>query len=179
MLFKRRDEDVHDEPIREARVVDPSEDITLVRESAIDAVAEPEIVRTVAVIGPSIVIKGEVTGDEDLRVEGRVEGTVSLPQSRLSVGDGGAIEADVNAKTLNVEGHIQGDVAAVETVVLKSGGNMQGNITAPRITLEDGCVFNGTISMACDKGAVVTDLKSPTASSSSPSITTPGEQHAG
>lgn len=159
MIFKRRDQGGDAEFVGEARFVDPSEDITAVRESAIDAVAEPEIVTATAVIGQSIVIRGDVSGDEDLVIEGRVEGSVALPKSRLTVGSNGDIAADVNAKTLNIQGQIKGDVDAIENVVLKSTGKMQGNIKAPRITLEDGCIFNGTINMESEPSAVITDLK--------------------
>ena len=160
MFFNRRENEAHEEVIGEATFVDPSESITEIREE-IEGYAEPELVATTAVIGETIVIKGEVSGDEDLRVEGRVEGSVSMPKSRLTVGSSGNIHADVNAKTLNVEGHIDGDVSALEKVVLKSTGHMQGNIKAPRITLEDGCKFNGTISMDSEPSAVVTDIKTP------------------
>ena len=74
MIFKRREDAARDDYVGEARYVDPSEAITEVSDHTIDAVAEPQIVSPVATIGPSIVIKGEVTGDEDLLVEGRVEG---------------------------------------------------------------------------------------------------------
>ncbi len=178
MLFKRR-EYVEDDIIREARIMDPSEDITEVRDKTIDAVAEPEIVATTAVIGPTIVIKGEVTGDEDLLVEGRVEGNVALPKSRLTVGNSGDITADVKAKTLNIQGSLNGDVSAVETVVLKSGGRMQGNIKAPRITLEDGCKFNGTINMDMEPSAVVTDFTASAKGDAAPSVKKPSEQQAG
>ena len=175
MIFKRRELEEEAEVIGEARVVDPSEDVTERREEAIEAVAEPELVTTSAVIGQSIVIKGEVTGDEDLLVEGRVEGSVTLPKSRLTIGSNGDIAADVNAKTLSVEGNIKGDVAAKENVVLKSSGSMHGNISAPRITLEDGCKFNGTIHMEEESTATVTDLKSQAAQ---PTVKKTTEQHA-
>jgi cytoskeletal protein CcmA (bactofilin family) len=175
MLFKRRDHDDETQFIGEARVVDPSEDITEMRDSTIDAVAEAQIVTAVAVIGPTIVIKGEVTGDEDLLVEGRVEGTVALPKSRLTVGASGEIAANVSAKTVNIEGSIIGDVAAIENVVLRSSGKMQGNIKAPRITLEEGCKFNGTVNMEMEPTAVVTDLKK---STQEPTIKKTTEQHA-
>ena len=124
-----------------------------------DARAEPQIVSTMAVIGPTICIKGEVTGEEDLLVEGRVEGNVALPQSRLVVGANGNVAANIKVRALDVEGHVQGDVSAGETVVLTSSGVMQGNIKAPRVTLQDGCKFKGTIDMDLEPSAVVTDLK--------------------
>ncbi len=173
MLFNKREREVEQDVIGEARVVDPSEDITVTRDDMIDAVAEPQLVTMTAVIGQSIVIRGDVSGDEDLLVEGRIEGTVALPKSRLVIGANGNVAADVNAKTLRVEGTMTGDIAALDSVVVKSTGKMHGNIKAPRITLEDGCRFNGTINMDTEASAVVTDLKTP-----SPSVKTTSEKQA-
>lgn len=175
MMFKRRDQRDASQFVGEARVIDPSEDTTELRGSAIEAAAEPQIVSTSAVIGQTIVVRGEITGDEDLLVEGRIEGSVALPKSRLTVGVSDDVSATINAKTLSIEGSINGDVAAVENVVLTSTGKMAGNIKAPRITLEDGCTFNGTIDMETEPTAVVTDLKQ---STPSPTVKKPSEQHA-
>lgn len=160
MLFKRRDSGSVTDSDR-LSVIDPREAITDTYGETIDAVAEEAIVMTTkAVIGQSIRIKGDVTGDEDLLVEGVVEGTVSLPKSRLTIGESGNVSATVNAKSLSVEGSIDGDVNAGETVVLSSSAKMQGNIKAPRITIEDGCRFKGMIDMDMEPAAaVVTDIK--------------------
>ena len=167
MLFKKREQEEEREVIGEAKVVDPTESVTAVRGASIDAVAEDtEVVAARAVIGQSICIKGDVSGDEDLLVEGRIEGTVSLMKSRLTVGSNGHVMATVNAKALNIEGNMEDDVNAGDSVVLTSSGKMQGNIKAPRITLQDGCKFKGTIEMEMDPKPVVTDLKQPSASAS-------------
>ena len=103
--------------------------------------------RTPATIGPSIQISGDVTGDEDVRIEGRVEGTVSLSDNILTVGKEGQINATVNARAIFVEGKVQGDLKGDEQIVIHSSGNVRGNIVAPRVTLEDGCKFKGSIDM--------------------------------
>ncbi len=165
MLFKRKEEE--GEIIGEAKVIDGSEEITDVHGASIEATAEePELVAPSAIIGQSILIKGDVSGDEDLIVEGRIEGTVSLLKNRLTIGANGNVHATVNAKALNIEGNIKGDVNAGENVVLTSSGKMQGNIKAPRITLQDGCKFKGTIDMELKPSSVVTDLKPPSSNSS-------------
>ena len=167
MLFKRKEPVEGGEIIGEAKVVDRSEEITKVRGASIEATAkEPELVAPSAIIGQSILIKGDVSGDEDLIVEGRIEGTVSLLKNRLTIGANGNVHATVNTKALNIEGNIEGDVNAGENVVLTSSGKMQGNIKAPRITLQDGCKFKGTIDMEMEPSSVVTDLKPPYSSSS-------------
>jgi cytoskeletal protein CcmA (bactofilin family) len=105
-------------------------------------------------IGPSIKIKGEVSGDEDLLIQGRVEGTISLKAHEVIVGESGQVFADILAKTIKIDGKVQGDITGTENVVISKLGNVRGNITAPRVLLEDGAVFKGSIDM--DPGDSVT-----------------------
>ncbi len=100
-----------------------------------------------ATIGPSISIKGDLSGEEDLIVEGRVEGTIDLKQNNLTVGSEGRVNASVRANTISVEGEVEGDLSGDEQVIVRRSGNVQGNISAPRVTLEDGCKFRGSIDM--------------------------------
>lgn len=111
----------------------------------------PASARPSAVIGPTICIRGEVTGDEDVLVEGRVEGDLNLPQNQVQVGKGGRVQAKVNARLVEVEGAIEGDISGNEKVVLRQSAEVSGNIRSPRVTLEDGCRFKGSIDM--DPGA--------------------------
>ena len=103
--------------------------------------------RTAATIGPSIQISGDVTGNEDVRIEGRVEGTVNLSDNVLTVGKEGQINATVNARIIFVEGKVEGDLNGDEQIVVQASGNVRGNIVSPRVTLEDGCKFKGSIDM--------------------------------
>jgi len=98
-------------------------------------------------IGPSIRIKGEVSGEEDLLIQGRVEGSITLKTHEVSVGESGQVFADILAKTIRIDGKVQGDITAVENVVISKLGNVRGNIVAPRVLLEDGAVFKGSIDM--------------------------------
>lgn len=98
-------------------------------------------------IGQSIKIKGEVSGDEDLLIQGRVEGTINLEAHEVTVGESGQVFADILAKTVKIDGKVQGDITGTETVVISRLGNVRGNITAPRVTLEDGGIFKGSIDM--------------------------------
>lgn len=98
-------------------------------------------------IGPSIVIKGEVSGEEDLVVQGRVEGTIDLKSNEVSVGQSGQVRADVKAKVIKIEGEVTGDLTGLENVVISRSGNVRGNIVSPRVTLEDGAIFKGSIDM--------------------------------
>jgi len=100
-----------------------------------------------ATIGPSIFIKGDLTGDEDLVIEGRVEGKVDLKQNNVTVGRNGKVKADVFGRVVTVEGEVDGNVFAQEQAMLRQSGAIRGNITAPRVVLEDGSRFKGTIDM--------------------------------
>ena len=98
-------------------------------------------------IGSTIKIKGEVTGDEDLEIEGSVEGTINLAAHQVTVGETGKVRADINAKTVIVNGNVIGDITGGEKVIITKTGNISGNIVTPRMTLEDGAVFKGSIDM--------------------------------
>jgi cytoskeletal protein CcmA (bactofilin family) len=103
--------------------------------------------KTVAVIGPTIKIKGDVTGDESLIIEGKVEGTVDLHNSDLTVGRSGEVHANVTANCVRIDGEVKGDVSGIEKVIISKTGRVQGNIVGPRVTLEDGAKFKGSIDM--------------------------------
>lgn len=98
-------------------------------------------------IGPSITIKGEVTGDEDLVIQGKVEGTITLKAHEVSVGESGKVSADISAKVIKIDGEVTGDITGSENVMISRSGHVRGNIVAPRVTLEDGAVFKGSIDM--------------------------------
>jgi cytoskeletal protein CcmA (bactofilin family) len=100
-----------------------------------------------ATIGPSIFIKGDLSGEEDLVIEGRVEGKVDLKQNNVTIGKNGRVKADVFGKVVVVEGEVDGNVFAREQAILRQSGAIRGNITAPRVILEDGSRFKGSIDM--------------------------------
>jgi cytoskeletal protein CcmA (bactofilin family) len=100
-----------------------------------------------ATIGPSIFIKGDLAGEEDLVIEGRVEGRVDLKQNNVTIGKNGKVRADVFGKVVTVEGEVDGNVFAQEQAILRQSGAVRGNITSPRVTLEDGSRFKGSIDM--------------------------------
>lgn len=98
-------------------------------------------------IGPSIRIKGDVSGDEDLLIQGHVEGTITLKAHEVVVGESGQVSADILAKTIRIDGKVNGDITGTENVVISRLGNVRGNIIAPRVLLEDGAIFKGSIDM--------------------------------
>ena len=115
--------------------------------AAAPAEREPQQARTAAVIGSTIRIKGDISGDENLTVDGTVEGTISVKQHVLQVGKSGRVNADVFAKAIRIEGHVEGNLRAEEQVLLRSSGVVRGNISSPRLTMEDGCSFKGSVDM--------------------------------
>lgn len=100
-----------------------------------------------AVIGSSIRIRGEVSGDEDLVIQGRVDGSVDLDQNTVTVGPDGEVTADITGRTITVEGRVEGDLTAEEQIVLRSSARVEGDIRAPRVVLEDGAHFRGGVQM--------------------------------
>lgn len=106
--------------------------------------------REVAVIGRSIRINGDLQGEEDLRIEGDVNGTVRLHNNTLTIGQEGKIRADVYAKSVLVDGIMEGDLYSSERVAIRKSATVLGNITAPRVALDDGARFKGSIEMDPD-----------------------------
>jgi cytoskeletal protein CcmA (bactofilin family) len=98
------------------------------------------------VIGESILIQGSLSGDEDLTVRGRVEGTLTLTRT-LAVEPTGVVRAEVQVKNCVISGVVVGNVTATESVQITSEGRMMGDIAAPRVIIHDGATFRGRIDM--------------------------------
>lgn len=106
--------------------------------------------RPSAVIGSKITFKGELSGDEDLLIQGIVEGTVSLKGNQLTVGKLGKVKANLSAKNIIVDGNVEGDLIAEDHIAINASSVVKGNIIAERVTLEDGAKFRGSIDMDTD-----------------------------
>lgn len=98
-------------------------------------------------IGATIHIRGDVTGDEDLIIHGHVEGEVKLKDHHVIIGQHGRVQANIHAKQIVVEGELNGDLIGEEKVIIRETGNVHGNVVSPRVTLEDGAMFKGSIEM--------------------------------
>ena len=120
-----------------------------------------------AVIGPKITFKGELSGEEDLLIQGTVEGTVDLKGHNLTVGPQGHVKANLFAKSITIEGTVEGDLVGQERIAIKSSSNVRGNLIADRVTLEDGAKFRGSIDM---------DTKSSSKSSATPGASTSSKE---
>lgn len=103
-----------------------------------------------SILSPSITVSGDISGDEDLMLDGKMEGSISLPKNEVFIGPDGQVKADLTALKVCVEGRLTGDIKSGERVVIKHSGRVEGNIVAPRVVLEDGCQFKGTVEMNID-----------------------------
>ena len=107
--------------------------------------AEPEMPRGVAAIGKSVVIKGQLFSREDLYLDGEMEGTVEVPEHRLTIGPYGKLQASVRAREVVVLGSISGNVEAGERIDIRKDARLVGDIKTGRIIIEDGAYFKGSI----------------------------------
>jgi cytoskeletal protein CcmA (bactofilin family) len=110
----------------------------------------------VSVIGPTVQFKGELAADEELQIEGRIEGSITRSQ-RVTIGAKGVVKASVQAQMLVVEGTVEGDLSASKSLVIKPNATVRGNLAAPSVSIHDGATFNGSVSM----GAAAAKDKAP------------------
>lgn len=100
-----------------------------------------------AVLGAATTVRGELSGEEDLLVEGKVEGKVDLRQNSVTVGAKGRVAAEVHARTIVIDGEVEGNLTAEEQIVIRRSGRVRGDLVSPRVTIEDGARFKGSIDM--------------------------------
>ncbi len=98
-----------------------------------------------ATISKGLIIKGEITGSESLFVDGKVEGSITLPGNRVTVGRNGQVAANITAREIVVLGKVRGNVAASDRVDIRAEGALTGDVAAARISIEDGAFFKGGI----------------------------------
>jgi len=98
-----------------------------------------------ATIGRSLVIKGEVSGTEALYIDGRIEGKISLPENRLTIGRNGSVQANITAREVVVIGKVTGNIECSDRVDIRGEGVVNGDVSTLRISVEDGAVIKGGI----------------------------------
>ena len=124
-------------------------------------------------IGKSIAIKGDLTGNEDLVVEGKVEGKIALPDNELTVGNNGDVSADIHAKSVVVIGKVSGNVSATEKIEVQASGSVDGDVRAPRLIIQEGAVLNGSVEMT--KGSAPPKSSAAAGVASSPPLSSVGK----
>lgn len=145
--------------------------------------ARPDAVRglerDIVNIGKSIVIKGELSGSEDLTIEGQVEGTIQLRDHILTIGPNGKIKAGVFAKSVIVLGEVTGNVTASDKVDIRDNGSVDGDIIAPRVAIAEGAHFRGTVDMQRKGGAPAQPAKAANAAPAAAPPAQPAAQRVG
>lgn len=123
-------------------------------------------------IGKSVIIKGDLTGSEDLTIEGQVEGKIELRQNVLTIGANGKIKAQIFAKIVIVQGDVQGNITATERIDIRDNGSVDGDLSSPRIAIADGAHFRGSIDMqrANKPSATGGDAKPAEAKAAAPAV---------
>lgn len=146
------------------------------RNAAVDRYDEPEDFgheeawkdsedgRHLSVLGRSLVFKGELSAEEDLLIQGRVEGTIKHNATSLTVGANGDVRANITGRRVIIQGKVHGDVLATESVAVEASARMRGKIVAPRVGIKEGAKFKGSIDMDADADTV-RDTKSKAAGS--------------
>ena len=104
--------------------------------------------KNISVIGPTLVFKGELSADEDLVIEGTIEGTIAHHKKNLMIGKKGRVSADIHASSVIVEGELNGDIHSDGLVSLAKGSLVNGNVYCSRLVMQDGARFNGKIDMS-------------------------------
>jgi cytoskeletal protein CcmA (bactofilin family) len=105
-----------------------------------------------ALIGRSVIIKGELSGSEDLYIDGQVEGSIELQGNNLTVGPNGQVKANVNAKGVVIQGKLEGNVRATDRAELRKSAIAIGDIATQRLAIEDGAYFKGKVDIQRDSG---------------------------
>lgn len=139
------------EPLKEEPqpVFNPVKEVTPVSTSPQERKFEPvpqEAPRGAAAhIGKSVVVKGELSGSEDLYIDGQVEGTIELREHNLTIGPHGRVQANVTAKEVVLHGTLKGNVRAVDRVEIRKSGSLVGDVVAARVMIEDGASIKGSV----------------------------------
>jgi cytoskeletal protein CcmA (bactofilin family) len=169
-----------DESVKPAQPTSPNATASTPESSAVRAETTRQQERDMVNIGKSVVIKGELTGSEDLTIEGQVEGKVELKQNVLTIGPNGRIKAQIVAKAVVVQGEVTGNITATERVDIRDAGSVDGDLSAPRVAIADGAHFRGSIDMQKSGAAKPMEHKpseqKPATQTTSPStvVTPPG-----
>src|SRR4051794_5345174 len=100
-----------------------------------------------ALVGAATAVRGQVSAGEDIWIEGQLEGELQALAHQVTISAGGRVHAQVRARSVIVEGELEGDVFAEQQVVLRAGSRVHGDIRSPRVALEEGCFFRGTVDM--------------------------------
>jgi cytoskeletal protein CcmA (bactofilin family) len=120
--------------------------------------APSSIGRTTSYLGPGMHVKGEITGNEDLKLDSKVEGLVSIGGFRLTVGPSAHINGDIVAREAVISGEVNGDVRACDRIEIMKSASIVGDLTTGKITIEEGANFKGSVEVGSSNSRIGTDL---------------------
>jgi cytoskeletal protein CcmA (bactofilin family) len=153
-----------DEAVKPTNQPTPAAPVVPTAPASAAAAPRPEtgrIERDLVNIGKSVVIKGELSGSEDLTIEGHVEGKIELKENVLTIGPNGRIKAQVFAKAVIVLGEVNGNIAASEKVDIRDGGSVDGDIVSPKVAIAEGAHFRGSVDMQKKAGQAQSAVAKP------------------
>ncbi len=116
---------------------------------------------TGARLGPSLHVKGEISGSEDLHIDGSIEGLINLEDRKLTVGSTAKLTADVVAPEVVVYGNVKGNLRARDRIEIKKDGSVVGDLSTARIMIEDGAYFKGSIEINKGEGGAAEEKEKP------------------
>ena len=157
-MERRQPEDAAREP-KEASMLQSSESSFLKSGSPASNPNAYNPVKTVtapieqATIGRTLVIKGEISGSEALYIDGRIEGKITMPESRVTIGRNGKVDASITAREVVVMGKVTGNIECSDRVDIRSEGSVTGDVSTVRISVEDGAVLKGGIQVRSEQKA--------------------------
>jgi cytoskeletal protein CcmA (bactofilin family) len=118
---------------------------------ATEVTGTPDERRTTAWIGKSLRVEGRIVSQENLTIDGEIDGTIEVGDHNLMIGAGAAVKADLTAKTITINGSVTGNVLATDKVHLQATGSVDGDITTPRLIMADGAVIKGRVDARGEK----------------------------
>ena len=130
----------------------------------------------IATIGKSVIVKGQLSGSEDLYVDGEVEGSISLRGQSLTVGPNGRVHANIEARNVIVHGRVDGNIQASERVELRKSASLSGDISTARVAIEDGAFFKGSIDIQKAEPAPRVEPKPPAVVAAPAPVAAPAAQ---
>lgn len=116
--------------------------------------------RTISYLGPGLRIKGEIAGNEDLKLDCNVEGLVSIGGFRITVGSGAQVNGDIVAREALISGKVSGDIRAVDRIEILKTASIEGDLSTGKITIEEGAYFKGSVEVGSENSRIGTDLDS-------------------
>ncbi len=174
-MWKRRKEDMPSEQIPEPTGrtgVAPAP----VSEPAPPPRVAPAPPKVEARIGPSVLVKGQIFAQEDLWLDGEIEGSIELPENRFVIGKTGKVHADIKAREVDVLGSVRGDIQAREKITIRKDANLVGNLKSATISIEDGAFFKGSIDIVRPAPAPVPKPAAPQPPAAAPQPAAPAPQ---